>query len=444
MTDWAIPDSSLHPAANRPYFLLVMAVALALTAVLFLAGFAAPAFQKKYSGKAPFYTGILLFLCVLNILTAKTATLPVLYFPSLDRVFGVLVEDAAFLGKCLLYSLRLQVTGWVSGAVAGVLTGVAIGFSKGARYWIYPLVRVLGPIPSTAWIPLAMISFPTVVSASAFLIALAVWFPTSVLTASGISSIPNAYGVSKQFTNPQGEVITALSNVDLDIAPGSFISLIGPSGCGKSTLLRLIAGLIQPDSGTLTLDGAPITKPGSDRGFMFQDHTLFPWLTIYDNIAFGLRAQGVFQEKEASVKEFIDLVGLTGFEKYYPHQLSGGMCQRASLARALVGHPKVLLLDEPLGALDAFTRMNIQDEILRIWKEHSMTMIMVTHDVDEAVYLSSRVVVMTPRPGRITKIVPVELAQPRARSSQDFLHYRAEILRLLHYGGTIQEPDYYL
>ena len=251
-------------------------------------------------------------------------------------------------------------------------------------------------------------------------------------------------GVSKQFTNPQGEVITALSNVDLDIAPGSFISLIGPSGCGKSTLLRLIAGLIQPDSGTLTLDGAPITKPGSDRGFMFQDHTLFPWLTIYDNIAFGLRAQGVFQEKEASVKEFIDLVGLTGFEKYYPHQLSGGMCQRASLARALVGHPKVLLLDEPLGALDAFTRMNIQDEILRIWKEHSMTMIMVTHDVDEAVYLSSRVVVMTPRPGRITKIVPVELAQPRARSSQDFLHYRAEILRLLHYGGTIQEPDYYL
>ena len=201
-------------------------------------------------------------------------------------------------------------------------------------------------------------------------------------------------GVSKQFTNPQGEVITALSNVDLDIAPGSFISLIGPSGCGKSTLLRLIAGLIQPDSGTLTLDGAPITKPGSDRGFMFQ--------------------------------------------------LSGGMCQRASLARALVGHPKVLLLDEPLGALDAFTRMNIQDEILRIWKEHSMTMIMVTHDVDEAVYLSSRVVVMTPRPGRITKIVPVELAQPRARSSQDFLHYRAEILRLLHYGGTIQEPDYYL
>ena len=136
VTDWAIPDSSLHPAANRPYFLLVMAVALALTAVLFLAGFAAPAFQKKYSGKAPFYTGILLFLCVLNILTAKTATLPVLYFPSLDRVFGVLVEDAAFLGKCLLYSLRLQVTGWVSGAVAGVLTGVAIGFSKGARYWI--------------------------------------------------------------------------------------------------------------------------------------------------------------------------------------------------------------------------------------------------------------------------------------------------------------------
>lgn len=236
VTDWAIPDSSLHPAANRPYFLLVMAVALALTAVLFLAGFAAPTFQKKYSGKAPFYTGILLFLCVLNILTAKTATLPVLYFPSLDRVFGVLVEDAAFLGKCLLYSLRLQVTGWVSGAVAGVLTGVAIGFSKGARYWIYPLVRVLGPIPSTAWIPLAMISFPTVVSASAFLIALAVWFPTSVLTASGISSIPNAYfeaaatlGASNRYALWKVGIPAAMPHMFLGLFNGttaSFITLV--------------------------------------------------------------------------------------------------------------------------------------------------------------------------------------------------------------------------
>lgn len=250
--------------------------------------------------------------------------------------------------------------------------------------------------------------------------------------------------VHKQFTNPQGETVTALSGIDLTVHPGSFISLIGPSGCGKSTLLRLIAGLIQPDTGSLFLDDAPISKPGSDRGFMFQEHTLFPWMNIYDNIAFGLRARGIYEERAASVQDFIELVGLKGFEKYFPHQLSGGMCQRASLARALVGHPKVLLLDEPLGALDAFTRMNMQDEILRIKKEHDMTMIMVTHDVDEAVYLSDQVVVMTPRPGRITKIVDVTLSHPRARSSPDFLRYHAEVLRLLNYGGTIQEPDYYL
>ncbi|MEE1313402.1 MAG: ABC transporter ATP-binding protein [Lachnospiraceae bacterium] len=251
-------------------------------------------------------------------------------------------------------------------------------------------------------------------------------------------------GVGKQFTNPQNETITALSDINLQIKPGSFTSLIGPSGCGKSTLLRLIAGLIHPDSGELLLDDEPITKPGSDRGFMFQEHTLFPWMNIYENIAFGLRARGIFKEREKSVQEFIELVGLKGFEKYFPHQLSGGMCQRASLARALVGHPKVLLLDEPLGALDAFTRMNMQDEILRIWEEHNMTMIMVTHDVDEAVYLSDQIVVMTPRPGKITKVVDVTMNHPRARSSSEFLQYHGEVLRLLNYGGTIEEPDYYL
>ena len=250
--------------------------------------------------------------------------------------------------------------------------------------------------------------------------------------------------VHKQFTNPQGETIVALEDVSLNIKPGSFISLIGPSGCGKSTLLRLIAGLITPDSGSLTLDGESIATPGSDRGFMFQEHTLFPWMTIYDNIAFGLRARKIYKDNEPRVDEFIRLVGLEGFEKYYPHQLSGGMCQRASLARALVGHPKVLLLDEPLGALDAFTRMNMQDEILRIHKEQDMTMIMVTHDVDEAVYLSDQIVVMTPRPGKIVKIVDVKLAHPRARSSRDFLRYHAEVLKLLNYGGTELEPDYYL
>lgn len=251
-------------------------------------------------------------------------------------------------------------------------------------------------------------------------------------------------GVNKLFTNTQNETITALSNINLEIPQGSFTSLIGPSGCGKSTLLRLIAGLIRPEKGSLTLDGQAIEKPGSDRGFMFQEHTLFPWLTISDNIAFSLRAQGIYKETASRVDEFLELVGLKGFGNYYPYQLSGGMCQRASLARAIVSHPKVLLLDEPFGALDAFTRMNMQDELLRIWKERNMTMIMVTHDVDEAIYLSDRIVVMSPRPGRITKILNVPFSRPRARSSNEFLQCRGEVLRLLDFGGTVLEPEFFL
>lgn len=165
-------------------------------------------------------------------------------------------------------------------------------------------------------------------------------------------------GVSKHFVNPTGERITALDNVSLDIPAGSFVSLIGTgSGCGKSTLLRLISGLIPMDDGQPDAGRTPIKAPGADRGFMFQEHTLFPWLSIYDNIAFGLRARGIYKQEKNRVDEFIEMVGLKGFEHSYPHQLSGGMCQRASLARALVGKPKVLLLDEPLGALDAFTRI---------------------------------------------------------------------------------------
>ncbi len=251
-------------------------------------------------------------------------------------------------------------------------------------------------------------------------------------------------GVSKLFTNTRNETITALSNIDLDIAAGSFTTLIGPSGCGKSTLLRLVAGLIRPDSGMLIQGGEPIVKPGSDRGFMFQEHTLFPWLTISRNIAFCLHAQGIYKEVSSRVDAFIELVGLKGFENYYPYQLSGGMCQRASLARAIVSHPKVLLLDEPFGALDAFTRMSMQEELLAIWKECNMTMIMVTHDVDEAIYLSDRIVVMSPRPGRITKIINVSFSRPRMRSSNEFLRCRGEILRLLDFGGTVMEPEFYL
>ncbi|WP_438434265.1 ABC transporter ATP-binding protein [Gorillibacterium sp. sgz500922] len=250
--------------------------------------------------------------------------------------------------------------------------------------------------------------------------------------------------VRKVFRQPSGEEVTALSRVNTVIRPGEFVSLIGPSGCGKSTLLRLIAGLLQPDEGEIALDGAPIRSPGYERGLVFQDPTLFPWLTVLDNVAFGLKARGVYREKKADVERFLKLVGLAGFGKSYPHQLSGGMAQRASLARALVNHPKVLLLDEPFGALDAFTRMSMQEELLRIWKERGTTMVMVTHDVDEAIYLSDRILVMTTRPARIETAIPVEFARPRARGNPEFLRLRSRILELLDFAGRVEEPAYYL
>ena len=188
-----VPDSSLQPSAEAPYFAYLCMAICFLSAAAWIYSLFSSSFREGYGKKAPFYTGVLLSLCLLNLLTGKLAILPVLYFPSLDRIFGVLLKDAPFIGKCLLYSLRLQLTGWILGALAGLLTGMIIGFNRHARYWIYPLVRFLGPIPSTAWIPLVLISFPSVVSASSFLIALAVWFPTTVLTSSGIQSIQNSY-----------------------------------------------------------------------------------------------------------------------------------------------------------------------------------------------------------------------------------------------------------
>lgn len=242
-------------------------------------------------------------------------------------------------------------------------------------------------------------------------------------------------GVSKSFADAQGHGSTeVLRDVALHVKPGSFISFIGPSGCGKSTLLRLISGFIFPDAGDVKVDGKEVKGPGVDRGFMFQDHVLFPWLTIYDNVAFGLRARGLYGKDKSDVEAFIKLVGLKEYESYYPHQVSGGMQQRASLARALIGRPKILLLDEPLGALDAFTRMNMQEEIQEVWQKEKMTMLMVTHDIDEAVYMADTVAVMSSHPGRIIKTVDIDLPRPRARDSEAFFRYKADIMHSLHYG----------
>jgi ABC-type nitrate/sulfonate/bicarbonate transport system ATPase subunit len=267
--------------------------------------------------------------------------------------------------------------------------------------------------------------------------------------------------VSKSFPAPDNPLARrlALDAVSLSLAVGELVSLIGPSGCGKSTLLRLVAGLDSPDSGELFIGSEPITGPNAERGLVFQDPNLFPWLTVSRNIQAGLVARGVLKEQGHEVKEFMRLVGLEAFGNAYPHHLSGGMAQRVALARALINHPKILLLDEPLGALDAFTRMRMQDEVLRLWQaprtQQSLrtrpkivsdamlrlwqtrrtTMLLVTHDIDEAIYMSDRIVIMTPRPGRIERTISVAIDRPRDRSSSDFLRLRSDILEFLHFAG---------
>ena len=247
--------------------------------------------------------------------------------------------------------------------------------------------------------------------------------------------------VSKSFPAPDNAEAHALAldAVSLAVGAGELISLIGPSGCGKSTLLRLIAGLDTPSSGQLLVGGDPIIGPSASRGLVFQDPNLFPWLTVQRNIQAGLVARGVLHEKRSEVDEFIHLVGLDGFANAYPHHLSGGMAQRVALARALINHPKVLLLDEPLGALDAFTRMRMQDEVLRLWQARRTTMLLVTHDIDEAIYMSDRILIMSPRPGRIERTITVDLARPRQRNSPEFLKLRGDILEMLHFAGTATE-----
>ena len=200
------------------------------------------------------------------------------------------------------------------------------------------------------------------------------------------------------------------------------IAITGESGCGKSTILRLIAGLIRPTTGEIRLGGKPIVGAGPDRGMVFQKATLFPWLTVEKNVSFSLRMQKK-QDKEL-VEHMLKMVGLEDFRKDYPHQLSGGMAQRVALVRSLI-------LDEPLGALDAFTRMNMQDEILNIWREQKQTVVMVTHDVEEAIYMGTRVLVMEPRPGRVKADIPIELAEPKQRDSEEFQAYRNRILKML-------------
>jgi ABC-type nitrate/sulfonate/bicarbonate transport system ATPase subunit len=225
-----------------------------------------------------------------------------------------------------------------------------------------------------------------------------------------------------------GSKLPVLEGIDLSVAPGEFVALLGPSGCGKSTLLRLVAGLEAPSKGSILADGAPIDRPDPSRILVFQDPTLFPWATVWKNVATGLDARGVIKQHHSRVDAAINLVDLAAFKDAYPHQLSGGMAQRASLARALVNDPALLLLDEPLGKLDSLTRLTLQDELLALWRRAGFTALLVTHDVEEALLLAGRVILFSDRPARVKAEFVVDKSYARHRDDPQIVALRREIL----------------
>ena len=240
-------------------------------------------------------------------------------------------------------------------------------------------------------------------------------------------------GAEKRYASPRGEEVQALAPVTLEIASGEFVCLVGPSGCGKTTLINLMAGFEKPSAGTVTIDGRPVRGTDPDHIMIFQEYGLYPWRTVLGNVLFALEAKGLKgREALAKATEYIELVGLTKSKDSFPHQLSGGMKQRVAIARALAVEPSVLFLDEPFGALDTFTRMYLQDELLRLWQEKRPTVVFVTHDLDEAVYLGGRVVLMAPGPGRVQKVIDVPLPWPRDRIGENLGRYRRELFKEFH------------
>lgn len=245
--------------------------------------------------------------------------------------------------------------------------------------------------------------------------------------------------VKKTFT-VNNHPVSVLEDINLEIHEGEFVVIVGHSGCGKSTLLKIIAGLETADTGHITIDEKEIKAPGMDRGMIFQEHRLFPWMTIGKNVQLGL-GKLPKEQKEKLVDEYLSLVKLSEFKHAYPSQLSGGMSQRAAIARALITKPEVLLLDEPFGALDALTKIELQQEILKIRKQCESTMIMVTHDIEEAVFLADRIVVMSSRPGKIKDVITVELGSYRDRGSVDFAKYKKKIYDYF-FADKVASPEY--
>ena len=245
--------------------------------------------------------------------------------------------------------------------------------------------------------------------------------------------------VNKSFT-VDGQKVDVLKDINLEVQEGEFIAIVGHSGCGKSTLLKIMAGLEKNDTGLVTVDGKEVNGPGMDRGMIFQEHRLFPWMSIEKNVQLGLKGLSK-EEKTKLSNQYLELVKLSEFKKAYPSQLSGGMSQRAAIARSLVSQPEVLLLDEPFGALDALTKIELQEELLKIRERFHNTMLMVTHDIEEAVYLADRIVVMSARPGRIKDVIKVELGTYRDRGGSDFAHYKKKIFDYFFEEKTVV-PEY--
>lgn len=243
--------------------------------------------------------------------------------------------------------------------------------------------------------------------------------------------------VSKVYRGPKD--VHALSNVSLNVTEGEFVALLGPSGCGKSTLLNVLAGFDKITDGAMSFDGAPVSKPGPDRGVVFQEAALFPWLNVWQNVIFGPQVQGTPKsEYEPRARQLLDLVGLSAFAESLPVQLSGGMRQRVGIARVLVMNPRALLMDEPFGALDAQTRLSMQQLLLDVWQKLGTTVLFVTHDIDEAILLSDRICVMSARPGRIVRTIPIELKRPRSihsLTSPEFIAYKAAIMKEIQVDG---------
>ena len=428
-----------------------------------------------YKGNNVFIQKLLIFINMIILpviivlawhFATSTGAMSTLILPRISTVLETLKEQ---LGNGTLtgdigISLSRIAKGYALAVVVGILLGVLMGMNKFANRFFMLTFTAIRQIPMIAWVPILIIWFGIGEESKVAVIFLAAYFPVLVNTVSGIErtdpklievgkmyhlncwqqfakiyltlSIQN---VNKSFT-VDGQKVDVLKDINLEVQEGEFIAIVGHSGCGKSTLLKIIAGLEKNDTGLVTVDGKEVNGPGMDRGMIFQEHRLFPWMSIEKNVQLGLK--GLSKEEKTKLSDqYLELVKLSEFKKAYPSQLSGGMSQRAAIARSLVSQPEVLLLDEPFGALDALTKIELQEELLKIRERFHNTMLMVTHDIEEAVYLADRIVVMSARPGRIKDVIKVELGTYRDRGGSDFAHYKKKIFDYFFEEKTVV-PEY--